>query len=100
MVKYSLAFLFFSITIGFFLGNSFQPSIAQSPPLEINISKETIKGFIIAGIILLLFIWYLACIIMIFFLDQKSESRKIKIAEENIKVLTGFFVGAITGYLG
>ena len=59
--------------------------------------KSQIKAGIIACCLLLLFVCFLVCLSIACF---SKDDKKVAFAMDAIKTLTGFFIGAITGYLG
>jgi len=67
----------------------------DSIPLEGN--EITMRVIIMSGIFLVLAIVYLAGIIKLFFTKNADQADA---AADLVKTMTGFFVGAATGFLG
>jgi hypothetical protein len=88
----------FSVTLGIFLSVFLSKVLAADiltpQPLDV---KSQIKAGIIACCLLLLFVCFLVCLLIASF---AKDDKKVAFAMDAIKTLTGFFIGAITGYLG
>lgn len=91
-------------SLGFWLSHLCQGVLAQSPglfeshsTLDILSSKEQLKAAIMAVFLLSLFIGFLFSLAVFFF---SKDKEKVKFASDAIKTLSGFFTGALTGYLG
>jgi len=80
--------------IGLYL-SPISSAYAQTTPLSEN--EFTPKIVIMAGIFLVLGLVYFAGIYKLFF---SGNSEQIDTASDLVKTLTGFFVGAATGFLG
>ena len=64
---------------------------------EGQVSSFTLRVIIMAGVFIILGIVYLAGIFKLFFSDNFA---RVDTAADLVKTLTGFFVGAATGFLG
>jgi hypothetical protein len=93
----------FSLAFGICINAFFSGALAQAASPSISVgehlpdSKGQIKSLIIGCFLVLLFILFLVCLLMLLYNKDKD---KVAFASDVIKTLTGFFVGAITGYLG
>lgn len=60
-------------------------------------SRDEVKTILISLMLLLVFIFFLVCMISYFLI---KDPVKIKFAEDSMRLAVGFFIGAITGWLG
>ena len=71
---------------------------SQSFPQILTNSSDPsnqIKGIIIGCFVFALFIFFLVCL---YILVSTQDKKKFDFAQDAIKALTGFFIGAITGF--
>jgi hypothetical protein len=76
----------------FLIGSAFAAGADQAP-----VYPGVIKSAIIAIFILALFIAFLWAL---FTVSKSTNAKAVDVATEVIKTLSGFFIGALTGFLG
>jgi hypothetical protein len=81
----------------FFATPAFADASSQAQSITVHSGTLEMKSLTLGGIIFALFVWFVWSLITLY---RSPNPDAVGVAVESIKMLGGFFIGAVTGLLG